>query len=74
MKVYVCALAKNEHLYINEWVNHYVKLGVDKIFIFDNDDSKYYGNYVFVSFYPNKELYSVTLYNLLSFITIVPTG
>ena len=38
MKVYLCALAKNEHLYINEWVNHYLKLGVDKIFIFDNDD------------------------------------
>ena len=38
MKVYVCALAKNEHLYINEWVSHYFKLGVDKIFIFDNDD------------------------------------
>lgn len=38
MKVYVCALAKNEHLYINEWVGHYLKLGVDKIFIYDNDD------------------------------------
>lgn len=38
MKVYVCALAKNEHLYINEWVSHYFKIGVDKIFIFDNDD------------------------------------
>lgn len=48
MKVYVCALAKNEHLYINEWVNHYVKLGVDKIFIFDNDDkgSKYIGDFI----------------------------
>ena len=38
MKVYVCAIAKNEHLYINEWVAHYVKLGVDKIYIYDNDD------------------------------------
>lgn len=38
MKVYVCALAKNEHLYINEWVAHYVKLGVDKIYLYDNDD------------------------------------
>ena len=38
MKVYVCALAKNEHLYINEWVAHYVNLGVDKIYIYDNDD------------------------------------
>lgn len=38
MKAYVCALAKNEHLYINEWVSHYVKLGFDKIYIYDNDD------------------------------------
>lgn len=38
MKVYLCCLAKNEHLYINEFVGHYFKLGVDKIFIFDNDD------------------------------------
>ena len=38
MKVYLCALAKNEHLYINEWVSHYLKLGFDKIFIFDNDN------------------------------------
>ena len=48
MKVYLCALAKNEHLYINEWVNHYLKLGVDKIFIFDNDnkDAPYIGDYI----------------------------
>lgn len=38
MKVYLCALAKNEHLYINEWVAHYVNLGFDKIYIYDNDD------------------------------------
>lgn len=38
MKVFLCALAKNEHLYINEWVAHYVKLGFDKIYIYDNDD------------------------------------
>ena len=38
MKVCVCALAKNEHRYINEWVSHYVSLGVDKIYIYDNDD------------------------------------
>ena len=60
MKVYVCALAKNEHLYINEWVAHYVKLGVDKIYIYDNDnvgekdiykfiDRKYSQHLVFVN-------------------------
>ena len=46
--VVVCAIAKNEHLYINEWVGHYIKLGVDRIYIFDNDDpaSEYVGNFI----------------------------
>lgn len=38
MQVVVCAMAKNEHRYINEWVGHYINLGVDKIYIYDNDD------------------------------------
>lgn len=38
MRAVVCAMAKNEHLYINEWVEHYVKLGFDTIYIYDNDD------------------------------------
>ena len=38
MEVVVCAMAKNEHLYINEWVKHYFDLGIDKIYIYDNDD------------------------------------
>ena len=48
MQVVICALAKNEHLYINEWVKHYVDLGVDKIYIYDNDDktSPYIGSYI----------------------------
>lgn len=48
MRVVVCAIAKNEHLYINEWVKHYIDLGVDKIYLYDNDDAKgkYVGNYI----------------------------
>lgn len=38
MRAVVCAMAKNEHLYINEWVEHYIKLGFDTIYIYDNDD------------------------------------
>lgn len=38
MRIVVCALAKNEHLYINEWVKHYIDLGVDTIYIYDNDE------------------------------------
>lgn len=33
-----------------------------ELFIEDMDDSKYYGGYAYIAFYPNKDLYSVTLY------------
>ena len=48
MRVVICALAKNEHLYINEWVKHYVELGVDQIYIYDNDDksSPFIGQFI----------------------------
>lgn len=48
MRVVVCAMAKNEHLYINDWVEHYCKLGFDKIYIFDNDDKDkpFIGDYI----------------------------
>ena len=38
MRIVVCAMAKNEHKYINEWVKHYINLGFDELFIYDNDD------------------------------------
>ena len=48
MRVVVCAMAKNEHLYINDWVKHYLKIGFDKIYIYDNDDEDkpYIGDYI----------------------------
>ena len=48
MRVVVCAIAKKEHKYINQWVKHYVDLGVDKIYLYDNDDinEKYIGCYI----------------------------
>ena len=48
MQVVLCAMAKNEHLYINDFVNHYLKLGFDKIYIYDNDEpnQKYIGDFI----------------------------
>lgn len=50
--VIICAIAKNEHLYINDWVKYHIKLGFDHIFVFDNDDlgSDFIGKYVDESF------------------------
>ena len=38
MRVVVCAMAKNESLYIKDWVKHHLRIGFDKIYIYDNDD------------------------------------
>jgi hypothetical protein len=38
IKVAICALAKNEDRYIHEWVAYYLNLGVDHIYIYDNND------------------------------------
>ena len=37
LKVCVCTLGRNENLYIREFVTHYEKYGVDKIFLYDNN-------------------------------------
>ena len=38
IKVCVCTLGKEENRYIREFVQHYEKYGVDKIFLYDNND------------------------------------
>lgn len=36
--VSICAVAKDEDLYLMEWVNHYFKMGVSHIYLYDNND------------------------------------
>ena len=38
IKVCLCTLGKKENNYIREFVNHYEKYGIDKIFLYDNND------------------------------------
>lgn len=38
MKVGIIAIARNEQLYIREWVDHHLDLGFDNIILADNDD------------------------------------
>lgn len=35
-KVAICAIGRNENRYAVEWVEHYKKIGVSKIFVYDN--------------------------------------
>lgn len=37
MNVSICAIAKNEHVYINDWINYHLNLGFDKIYVYDNN-------------------------------------
>lgn len=37
----LCAIAKNEQLYIKEWCEHHLRLGFDKIYIFNNSETPY---------------------------------
>lgn len=38
MKVCICTIGKLENLYIREYLDYYKKLGVDKIYIYDNNE------------------------------------
>ena len=38
IKVCICTSGKKENRYIREFVEYYIKLGVDKIFLYDNND------------------------------------
>ena len=38
LKVALCTIAKNENLYIREWVEWYKNLGISKIFLYDNNE------------------------------------
>ena len=38
IRVCACTLGKNENKYIKEFVQHYENYGVDKIFLYDNND------------------------------------
>ena len=35
-KVAICAIGRNENPYAVEWVEHYKKMGMSKLFIYDN--------------------------------------
>jgi hypothetical protein len=46
MKVVIVAIAKMEQDYIEEWVKYHLHLGVDKIFLYDNEDVPFYEKFL----------------------------
>ena len=60
-KAVICAVAKNEQLYINEWVKYHINIGFDKIYLFDNDelgkfDFEYIGNQIDLNYRDKVEI------------------
>lgn len=39
MKVALCAIAKNENIYVREWVEYYKSIGISHIYIYDNNET-----------------------------------
>ena len=64
-KVCICTLGKNENLYSREFVEHYKKYGVDKIFIYDNNDIDGEKFENFLSDYINKGFVEIININIL---------
>ena len=63
IKIAICTIGKKENLYVKEYIDYYIKLGVDKIFIYDDNDlnsekiadcidNKYQG---YIKIYQNKK-------------------
>jgi len=40
MKTCICTVIKNEHQYLDEWIQYHLRLGIDYIFIFEDIDSE----------------------------------
>ena len=38
IKICLCAIGKKENLYINEYINHYKKIGYSHIYLYDNNE------------------------------------
>lgn len=40
MKIAICALVKNENLYLREWVEYHKSIGFDNVIIYDNNENR----------------------------------
>ena len=59
IKVALCTMGKSENLYIKEFIDYYYKLGIDHIFIYDDNDLK---EEKFIDALDNKQKKFVTIY------------
>lgn len=56
----ICTIAKNEEEYLEEWIEHHLKIGFDVIYFYDNNDLKNNSQYNILKKYIDK---GVVIYN-----------
>lgn len=80
MSVVVCAIAKHEDPYIDEWIQYHLKLGVNHIYIYDNHYVSHYhnlaadyGGRVTVLHLPGHCMQMVAYYHFLGYARSLPS-
>ena len=68
IKIAICTMGKKENLYVKEFVDYYIKIGIDSIFIYDDNDintekisnmiDNSYNNYVKIYQTKNNKIYN----------------
>jgi hypothetical protein len=59
----ILTIIKNEHLYLDEWIQYHLNIGVDHIFIFEDIDSN--SHHEIVQPYSNQ----ITLFSISTILT-----
>lgn len=57
MKYYICAILKDEHLFLQEWIEYHLSLGFDRIYLYEDFTSKSHSE--ITGKYENVELHSM---------------
>jgi hypothetical protein len=52
MSVVLCAIAKDEDDYLDEWIEYHLRIGADHIYLYDNNDQPRY--YALAEIYPGR--------------------
>jgi len=42
--IYICSIIKNEHQYLEEWIDYHLNLGFDGIYLVEDVTSKSHSN------------------------------
>ena len=66
IRIALCTMGKEENLYVNEFVEYYIKIGIDHIFIYDDNESdvEKIVNFIDKKYLDNITIYETKKYNI----------